>query len=123
MVAAFTDRQAATAIMAVTVSVPDPSHSTTVRPINVGLFIVPSLSALSWLHGHHPTHPPRYGYHHIARCDLCCRFVPLDLGALARRLGLEVTVPEVRRRLRCTWCGLKRSSVQMANQAATLRNV
>ncbi len=54
----------------------------------------------------------RYGYHLIAHCELCRCFVTLD--ALARRLGREVTVPEVRRRLRCTKCGLKRASVQVA---------
>ena len=56
----------------------------------------------------------RYGYRLIAHCELCRRFVPLDLDGLARRLGLEVTVPEVKRRLRCTKCGLKRASVQVA---------
>jgi len=40
--------------------------------------------------------------------------VPLDLDAIAKRLGVEITVPDVRRRLRCTRCGLKRASVQVA---------
>ena len=56
----------------------------------------------------------RYGYHLIAHCELCRRSVPLDLDGIAKRLGLEVTVPEVRRRLRCARCRLKRASVQVA---------
>ena len=56
----------------------------------------------------------QYGYGLIAQCELCRRFVPLDLDAIAKRLGVEITVPDVRRRLRCTRCGLKRASVQVA---------
>jgi hypothetical protein len=56
-----------------------------------------------------------YGYGLIAQCTLCHRFADLDLAApQVRRLGPDATVPEIRRRLRCTKCGLKRASVQVA---------
>jgi hypothetical protein len=56
----------------------------------------------------------RFGCRLIAHCELCRRFISLALDSLAKRLGVELKVPEVRRRLRCMKCGLKRASVQEA---------
>ena len=41
----------------------------------------------------------RFGCRLIAHCELCRRFISLALDSLAKRLGVELKVPEVRRRL------------------------
>lgn len=45
------------------------------------------------------------GYGIMAYCHVCHHHVDLDLAALGVRFGREISLPEMRRRLRCSACG------------------
>ena len=42
-------------------------------------------------------------------CDDCFRVGTLDIGALLQRWGPATTFPDLRRRLRCTACGSRKT--------------
>ena len=53
----------------------------------------------------------------LACCVACERFVPLELAALAERLGWDAPLDELRPRLRCRWCGARPGRVIIRGRA------
>lgn len=56
----------------------------------------------------------------LACCVACERYVPLELAALAERLGWDAPLDELRPRLRCRRCGARTGRVLIRGRARAL---
>ena len=53
------------------------------------------------------------GYGFAVFCDGCYRYTRLDVEKLVERYGLDMELPAIGRRAKCTECGHKGASVQI----------